>query len=161
MRGFTTALTVIALAFAVGAASAQDAAESEEATQPKTQVPAETSSEKAQAKAAAEAPKPTSLEDLLDFVVGALRYPGDDIVCAGERELRAIGLDQARRHPGRVAGRRGARGRSRQPVRDDRRQRGVAAASSQRERAGERAKVQRETALMAHPCLNRRAAPYA
>ena len=68
MRGFTTALTVIALAFAVGAASAQDAAESEEATQPKTQVPAETSSEKAQAKAAAEAPKPTSLEDLLELV---------------------------------------------------------------------------------------------
>ncbi len=69
MRRSTAALIVLLLVFVAGTAPAQDAAE-EPASEPKakTEIPAESEAEKARAKAAGEAPKPTSLQDLLDLV---------------------------------------------------------------------------------------------
>ncbi len=69
MPRLTIALIAIALVFAAGAASAQDAAEPEgSALARKTPIPDETAAEKANANAAAVSPKPTSLENLLDLV---------------------------------------------------------------------------------------------
>jgi len=68
MRRSIAVLTVLLLALGSNAALAQEAAEEEPAPKAKTEVPPETAADKAKAAAAAEAPKPTSLQDLLDLV---------------------------------------------------------------------------------------------